>query len=91
MNKAVPSLMFVTMIIISSTVTAQQQGNTCNACNCQFSNIKIFTQLIESAIAESVGKLRITLPYSGCIDGYLCKLSDATKGLMRISKMRKGL
>ena len=55
--------MFVTVIIIlfSSTVLAQQQGSTCNACNCQFNNIKFATQLIESAIvtAKSMGKLHV--------------------------------
>ena len=60
MELAVPSLMFVTMIIIifsSTPVLAQQQGSTCNACNCQFNNIDMLTQLIESVAAESEGKL----------------------------------
>ena len=59
MELAVPSLMFVTMIVIifsSIPVLAQQQGSTCNAYNYQF-NIDILTQLIESITAESVGKL----------------------------------
>ena len=61
MELAVPSLMFVTMIIIiifsSTLVLAQQPGSTCNACNCQFNNMDVLTQLFESIIAESVGKL----------------------------------
>ena len=62
MELMVPSLMFVTMIIIilfsSTPALAQQQGSTstCNACNCEF-NVDSLTQLIESITAESVGKL----------------------------------
>ena len=60
MELVVPSLMFVVMIIIiifsSTPILAQQQGSTCNACNCEF-NINSLTQLIESITAESVGKL----------------------------------
>ena len=61
MELVVPSLMFVTMIIIiifsSTLVLAQQQGSTCNACNCKINNIDILTQLIESITAEPVGML----------------------------------
>ena len=68
MELVVPSLMFVTMIIIifsSTPILAQQQGSTCSAgaCNCQF-NVDGLTQLIESITAESVGKLAITLPHN---------------------------
>ena len=61
MELVVPSLMFVVMIIIilfsSTPVLAQQQGSTCNACNCKINNVDILTQLIESIKAEPVGKL----------------------------------
>jgi hypothetical protein len=49
--------MVVTVIFLfSSTVNiyAQQQGSTCNACSCQFKNVEVLTQLIESTTGESV-------------------------------------
>ena len=41
-------------IAIASYVSAQE-GGTCQACNCQFDNIEILSQLIEAKIAT--GKL----------------------------------
>lgn len=63
MESVVPSLMFATVIIIlfSSSAHGQQQGNTCNACNCQFNNVEVLTQLIKSVTAESVGKPSLLL------------------------------
>ena len=41
--------------IISASSTASAQGDTCNACNCQFNNVEALTQLIESKIATLSG------------------------------------
>ena len=40
-------------IILSSAFTVSPQGDTCNACNCQFNNVEALTQLIESKIATA--------------------------------------
>ena len=38
--------------IVSSVITVDAtQDNTCNACQCQFNNVQILGQLIESKIA----------------------------------------
>ena len=42
------------IIAITSTVSGEE-GGTCTACNCQFNNIEVLDQLIESRIAS--GKL----------------------------------
>ena len=44
--------LMLAVISLSSTVSAQ--GGTCNACNCQFNNVEVLTQLIESTIATGV-------------------------------------
>ena len=44
------------IIAITSTVSGEE-GGTCRACNCQFNNVEVLDQLIESKIAS--GKLAI--------------------------------
>ena len=39
------------IIAIISTISGQE-GGTCTACNCQFDNLEVFNQLIESKIAS---------------------------------------
>ena len=39
--------------IVSSVITVDAtQDNTCNACQCQFNNFQVLSQLIESKIAN---------------------------------------
>ena len=45
------------IIAITSTVSGEE-GGACKACNCQFSNVEVLDQLIESKIAS--GKLATT-------------------------------
>ena len=45
------------IIAITSTVSGEE-GGTCTACNCQFNNVEVLDQLIESKIAS--GKLATT-------------------------------
>ena len=45
------------IIAITSAVSGEKRGN-CKACNCQFDNIEVLDQLIESRIAS--GKLATT-------------------------------
>ena len=56
--------MFV-VISISSAVSVQ--GDTCNTCNCQFNNVEVLSQLIESKIATArineSGKLGLSVTY----------------------------
>ena len=38
--------------IVSSVITVDAtQDNTCNACQCEFNNVQVLSQLIESKIA----------------------------------------
>ena len=39
--------------ILSFSCTVSAQGDTCNACNCQFNNVEVLAQLIESKIATT--------------------------------------
>ena len=45
---------YVVLATISVSSTASAQGGTCNACNCQFNNLEVLNQLIESKIATGV-------------------------------------
>ena len=45
---------YVVLAIISVSSTASAQGGTCNACNCQFNNLEVLNQLIESKITTGV-------------------------------------
>ena len=51
------------IISVPSVVSAQE--NTCKACNCQFSNVDIVSQLIDSKLAATgineLGKLAIAI------------------------------
>ena len=62
MDLALSSLIFSVTIIVSfaSVSATQQQGGTCNACNCQFDNVEVLTQLIKSEVAAA-GKLSLLL------------------------------
>lgn len=55
------------IISVPSVVSAQE--NTCKACNCQFSNVDIVSQLIDSKLAATgineLGKLAIAI-YTNC-------------------------
>ena len=46
--------LYVVLAIISVSSTASAQEGTCNACNCQFNNVEVLNQLIESKIATGV-------------------------------------
>ena len=43
------------IVVTVSTVTRTVSGGTCEACNCQFNNVELLDNLIESKIAS--GKL----------------------------------
>ena len=45
-------LTFVVILFVSSTASAQQEG-TCRVCNCQFNNVDVLTELIESKVATT--------------------------------------
>ena len=47
------------IVAIVSTVTRTVSGGTCEACNCQFNNVELLDQLIESKVAS--GKLATTI------------------------------
>ena len=49
MDSVILYVVFAT-IAIASTVSGQSQG-TCQACNCQFNNVQVLSQLIEAKIA----------------------------------------
>ena len=55
MAKSTQNLKFLAAMtaiaIVSSVITVDAtQDNTCNACQCQFNNIQVLSQLIESKI-----------------------------------------
>ena len=45
--------LILAIISVSSNSIASAQEVTCNTCNCQFNNVEILTQLIESKIATA--------------------------------------
>ena len=47
-------LMVTIILSISCTQPVSAQGDTCNACNCQFNNVEVLAQLIESKIATAM-------------------------------------
>lgn len=51
MNPAILYLVFVAIVAFDSTLAAQPES-TCQACNCQFNNIQVLSQLIESKLAS---------------------------------------
>ena len=42
------------VIVIMCSTTANSQSSGCNACNCQFNNVKVLQQLIESKMATAL-------------------------------------
>ena len=44
-------MLATTILSFSCTISAQE--DTCNACNCQFNNVQVLSQLIESKIATA--------------------------------------
>ena len=58
MNYSVILYLVFAIVAIASTMSAQAEG-TCQACNCQFNNVQVLSQLIESKIAS--GELTTTV------------------------------
>ena len=46
-------MLHLMLAVISVSSIASAQEGTCNACNCQFNNVEVLTQLIESKIATA--------------------------------------
>ena len=56
MTSAGIHLLFGTLIAISAAPSSKGEG-TCNACNCQFNNVQVLTELIRMEIASIVGNV----------------------------------
>ena len=57
------SVILYSVYAITSTVSGEE-GGTCKACNCQFNNVEVFNQLIESKIASGkLATIAIKLPW----------------------------
>ena len=55
-------LNLIVLIAAVLTATASTQGNgVCNSCNCQFNNIQVLDQLVNTKIANTIGKLKCSL------------------------------
>lgn len=56
MNAASIYVVLSAIIVVRGNLALaeQGQGGTCNACNCQFNNIQVLEQLIESMIATNL-------------------------------------
>ena len=44
---------YILYLLFSSGSIAVAQGGTCNACNCQFTNIEVLGQLINTKLAAA--------------------------------------
>ena len=53
MNSVNIQLLFLGTLIAISAAPAKGEG-TCNACNCQFNNVQVLTELIRAEIASIV-------------------------------------
>ena len=58
----------VCAIIAITSAVSGEEGGTCRACNCQFNNVEVLNQLIESKIASGkLATIAIKLQwYQGC-------------------------
>ena len=63
MDSEILYLVFATTAIIVSTASAQSKS-TCQACNCQFNNVEVLSQLIELKIASGELATTVKLQYS---------------------------
>ena len=50
------------IVVTVSTVTSTVSGGTCEACNCQFNNIELLDQLIESKVASQIASGKLHVP-----------------------------
>lgn len=46
----------ITLLILSPAATSVKGDNSCRACNCQFSNSKILTDLIRAEINSTISE-----------------------------------
>ena len=56
MNSAGIHLLFLGALIATGVAPSKGEG-TCNACNCQFNNVQVLTELIRAEIASIVANI----------------------------------
>ena len=53
MDSARLNLLLAITVTLSATADSTQPDGNCNACNCQFNNVRVLEQLIEAKIATA--------------------------------------